>query len=254
MWGALFLFGILLAPSGKRHRQIVTAAVATTLAITAMLATAIAASATEANAFLVPPPTGDPAADLTAINAAVAKAKAWQAGQPKGADGLAAKVEVLLAPGTYALCPNGTATPAPPLGGGGQSCLQFTNWENLVFRGTRDETRIVLLDPDEGYINFFQSRHVTVADLTLDMKTVPFTQGRIAAVHLNAVNLASLDVQLDPGFQTFADPIYQFDGGFLVIMDPVAARPKPGVPNFMRITFTPPPYASGTFARGVLLP
>jgi hypothetical protein len=218
------------------------------------LATAFAASAHDANIFRVPPPTGDPAADLAAVKAAIANAKAWQAGEPKGADGLAAKVEVVLAPGTYELCPTGTSTPAPPQGGGGQSCLQFTNWENLVFRGTGRETRIVLLDPDEGYINFFQSRHVRVADLTLDMKTVPFTQGRITAVHLNAAKLASLDVQLDQGFQTFADPIYQFDGGFLVIMDPVAARPKPGVPNFMLTTFTPPPYSGGTFARGVLLP
>jgi len=96
---------------------------------------------------------------------------------------------------------------------------------------------------------------MTVADLTLDMETTPFTQGKLVAVHLNGVNLASLDVQLDNNFQTFADPIYQFDdSNFLVIMDPTVARPKPGVPNFMRITFTPPPYSGGTFAWGVLLP
>jgi hypothetical protein len=254
MQRVLFLLGILLGLFGRRRCRNVTVAFGTTLAITVTLATACAASAHDADVFRVPPPTGDPAADLDALKATVAAAKAWQAGQPKGGNGLAAKVEVVLAPGTYELCPTGTSTPAPPQGGGGQSCLQFTNWENLVFRGTRDETRIVLLDPDEGYINFFQSRHVRVADLILDMKTVPFTQGRIAAVHLNGVNLASLDVQLDPGFQTFADPIYQFDGGFVVIMDQMAARPKPGVPNFMRITFTPPPYSGGTFARGVLFP
>ncbi|HKD26570.1 MAG TPA: hypothetical protein VKC66_11790 [Xanthobacteraceae bacterium] len=225
------------------------------LATTVVLPTTIPPSAIEANIFAVPPPTGDPAADLAAIQAAVAKAKAWQASQPKGADGLAAKVEVVLAAGTYVLCPSGSATPAPPQGGGGQYCLQFINWENLVFRGTRDDTRIVLLDPDEGYIDLFQSRHITVADLTLDMETAPFTQGKVVAIHLNGVKLASLDVQLDPGFQTFADPIYQFDdSNFLVIMDPGEARPKPGVPNFIRITFTPPPYSGGTFAWGVLLP
>jgi hypothetical protein len=219
-----------------------------------VLGSTLTGSAHEASVFPVPPPTGDPAGDLAAINTAVAKAKAWQASQPRSADGLAAKVEVVLARGTYALCPTGSSTPAPPQGGGGQYCLQFTDWENLVFRGTGDETRIVLLDPDEGYIDFFQSRHVRVADLTLDMKTVPFTQGRIVAVHLNGINLASLDVQLDQGFQTFADPIYQFhDSNFLVIMDPLVARPKPGVPNFMRITFTPPPYSGGTFAWSVLL-
>jgi hypothetical protein len=96
---------------------------------------------------------------------------------------------------------------------------------------------------------------MTVANLTLDMQTAPFTQGRIAAVHLDGVNLGSLDVQLDQGFQTFADPIYQFhDTNFLVVMDPAAARPKPGVPNFMRLAFTPPPYSGGTFAWGALLP
>jgi hypothetical protein len=242
--------GILLT-----HRQCVTVAAGTALAIAVTLATTFAASARDAGVFDVPPPTGDAAADLAAIRAAVANAKAWQAGQPKDADGLAAKVEVVLAPGTYSLCPTGTSTPAPPQGGGGQYCLLFNNWENLIFRGSGHETKIVLLDPDEGYIDLFRSRHVTVADLTLDMQTAPFTQGRIAAVHLNGVNLASLDVQLDQGFQTFAEPIYQFhDSNFLVVMDPAAARPKPGVPNFMRITFTPPPYSGGTFAWGVLLP
>jgi hypothetical protein len=245
----LFLFGILPALPGKRL------VLGTTLAITVILAATFAISARDAGVFQVPPPAGDPAADLAAIEAAVMKAKTWQAGQPRGVDGLAAKVEVMLAPGTYSLCPTGSSTPAPPQGGGGQYCLQFVNWENLVFRGTGHETRIVLLDPDEGYVDLFQSRHVTIADLTFDMKTVPFTQGRIVAVHLDGVNLASLDVQLDPGFQTFADPIYQFhDSNFLVIMDPVATRPKPGVPNFMRTTFTPPPYSGGTFAWGVLLP
>jgi hypothetical protein len=164
-------------------------------------------------------------------------------------------VEVVLAPGTYNLCPAGSSTPAPPQGGGGSYCLQFIGWENLVFRGTGRETKVVSLDPDEGYVDIFQSRHVMVADLTLDMQTAPFTQGKVVAVHLNGLKLASLDVALDPGFQTFADPIYQFDdSNFLVIMDPVAARPKPGVPNFMRVTFTPPPYSGGTFAWAVLLP
>jgi hypothetical protein len=208
-----------------------------------------------AGVFAVAPPTGDAIADLAAIEAALAQAKTWQGSQPKGADGLAAKVEVVLAPGTYGLCPTG-GTPAPAQGG--HYCLLLNNWENLVLRGSGRATSMVLLDPDEGYIFLYQSRHVTVADLTLDYKTVPFTQGSVVAVHLNGVSLASLDVELDPGFQTFADPLYQIHNSnvddFLVIMDPVEARPKPGVPDFMRIVFTPPPYSSGTFARGVLLP
>lgn len=208
-----------------RHRQLITAAVSMTLAVAVTLATGFAAFALDAAVFAVPPPTGNPAADLAAIEAAVTEAKTWQVGQPKGSDGLAAKVEVALAPGTYGLCPTGSASPAPPQGGGGQYCLQVINWENLVFRGTRHDTRIVLLDPDEGYIDLFQSNHVTVADLTFDMETAPFTQGKVVAVHLNGVNLASLDIQLDTGFQTFADSIYQFDdSNFLVIMDPVVAR------------------------------
>jgi hypothetical protein len=118
------------------------------LAATAALTTAFADS--DAGVFHVPPPTGDPAADLAAINAALADAKAWQASQEKAPDELAAKVEVVLAPGTYNLCPAGSSTPAPPQGGGGSYCLQFIGWENLVFRGTGRETKIVLLDPDEG--------------------------------------------------------------------------------------------------------
>ena len=70
------------------------------LATSAMPVTAFSPSAPEAGVFRVPPPTGDPPADLAAIKAAIANAKTWQAGQPKEADGLAAKVEVVLAPGT----------------------------------------------------------------------------------------------------------------------------------------------------------
>jgi hypothetical protein len=87
--------------------RILTVALLAALATTVMLATAFAASAPDAGVFAVPPPTGDPAADLAAIETAVATAKTWQAVQPKGADGLAAKVEVVLAPGTYSLCPTG---------------------------------------------------------------------------------------------------------------------------------------------------
>jgi hypothetical protein len=224
------------------------------LAMTATLATALAGSDADDGVFRVPPPTGDPAADLAAIKAAVANAQTWQAEQPKGADGLAAKVEVVLAPGTYALCPAGTSTPAPPQGGGGNYCLQFIDWENLVLRGSRHATRIILLDTNEGYIDLFQSRHIVVADLTLDYATPPFTQGKVVAINLKGINLASLDVQLDQGFQTFADPLYQFDdSNFLVVMDPAEPRPKRGVPNFMRVVFTPPPYSAGQFAWAALL-
>src|SRR5262249_49705199 len=47
--------------------------------------------------------------------------------QPKGADGLSAKVEVVLAPGTYRLCPDG-GTPAA--WGAGKFCLRLNGWEN----------------------------------------------------------------------------------------------------------------------------
>ena len=212
---------------------------------------ASAAAQSEPGVFAVPPPSGDPAADLAAIQVALAKAKAWQAMQPKGADGLSAKVEVVLAPGTYGLCPSAGVPATSP---GGHYCLMLNNWENLVVRGTGQETNIVLLDPNQGYISLRQSRRVTVANLVLDFKTVPFTQGRIVSINRNGAALASLDVQLDRGFATFADPIYQIaDDGFLVIMDPVAARPKPGVPDYMHLVHRPPPYSNGSFARGELL-
>lgn len=104
---------------------------------------ASAAAQSEPGVFAVLPPSGDPAADLAAIQAALAKAKAWQAMQPKGADGLSAKVEVVLAPGTYDLCPDG-GTPAA--WGAGKFCLRLNGWENLAFRGTHGETTIMLLN------------------------------------------------------------------------------------------------------------
>jgi hypothetical protein len=225
------------------------AIIVTTIGAGAQFPTAVAAA--EPGVFAVPPPTADPAADLAAIQAALAKAKAWHAAQPKGEDGLSVKVEVALAPGTYNICPTDGAPATSP---GGHYCLMFNNWENLVFRGTGHETSIDLLDPNEGYISLRQSRYVTVADLVLDFKTVPFTQGRIVSINRNGAALASLDVQLDQGFATFADPIYQIaDDGFLVIMDPTAARPKPGVPDYMHIVYRPPPYSGGSFARGAHL-
>ena len=215
---------------------------------------ASAAAQSEPGVFAVPPPSGDPAADLTAIQAALAKAKAWQAMQPKGADGLSAKVEVVLAPGTYDLCPDG-GTPAA--WGAGKFCLRLNGWENLAFRGTHGETTIMLLNPDQGYAETYRSRHITIADLTLDMQTPPFTQGKVAAVHTNGRALASIDVQLDNGFPTFADSIYQqktgFDDDFLVIMDPSAPRPKAGVPDYMHVSHNPSPRAPGVFEYAALL-
>jgi hypothetical protein len=234
----------------RRRAPLGILAAAFVAALVAAAPPSTASAQPEVGFFRVPPPTGDPAADLATIETTLANAKAWQASQEKAPEEPAAKVEVVLAPGTYNLCPTGT----PAAQGGGNCCLHFVNWENLVFRGSGDETKIVLLDPNEGYIDIFQSRHVTVSDLTLDMQTVPFTQGKVAAVNLKGGKLAALDVELDPGFQTFADPIYQFDGGFLVIMDQFEKRPKPGIPNFMLIKLTPPPYPAGTFALGTLLP
>lgn len=71
----LFLYEILLAVPGMRHRQLITAAVSMTLAVAVTLATGFAAFALDAGVFAVPPPTGNSAADLAAIEAAVAEAK-----------------------------------------------------------------------------------------------------------------------------------------------------------------------------------
>jgi hypothetical protein len=221
------------------------------LGLPADLSTAFAAAPGDAGIFSVAAPTGDPAADLAAVEAALAKAKAWQAGQPKGADGLAAKTEVVLAAGTYRLCPTGGN---PPPRGAGRYCLQLNDWENLVFRGTANATKLVLLDPNDGYIFMFQSRHLALADLTFDFQVAPFIQGRVVAANTKGPALASIDVQVDDGFKGFADPFYQIPGaGFLTIMDPALARPKEGVPNFMRIAYRPPPYSNQELARGTLL-
>jgi hypothetical protein len=64
----------------------------------------------------------------------------------------------------------------------------------------------VLLDPNNGYIFMFQSRHIALADLTFDFQVVPFMQGRVVAVNTKGPALTSIDVQVDDGFKGFADP------------------------------------------------
>ena len=67
MQWALLLFEILFALPGRTQRSRLTVLAGTALAIAVTLAATCGVSARDASVFEVPPPTGDPAADLAAI-------------------------------------------------------------------------------------------------------------------------------------------------------------------------------------------
>ena len=201
--------------------------------------------------YTVPAPTGNSTIDYNNIQSALSQAQSWQSKQPLGADGLPPQVQVYLSAGTYSLCPY-TYGPVRT----SARCLTFTSWTNLLFPGsTTATTKLELLSPDSGGILVERSQQVTIANLLFDYQTPPFNQGTVVAVNQTKSGaLTYIDVQIDPGYLSFSDPLFVYAAspteGFLMIMDPTQPRVKRNVPNFIRLSATTAPYiVSGTTWR-----
>lgn len=131
-------------------------------------------------------------------------------------------VEVVLAAGTYRV------RPERPRG----VCFPFHEASNLTVRGAGKDTKIVITDPAAGGFSFTLCQKVGVADLVVDYDPVPFCQGTIRAVDVDA---GSFDLEAEPGYPTpdaenFAQAVEPY-GKWGMILDPATRRIRSGTPD-----------------------
>ncbi len=131
-------------------------------------------------------------------------------------------VEVVLEAGTYRVAPE------RPRG----VCFPLHQTANLTVRGSGPATKIVITDPAAGGFSFVLCQNVRVADLVVDYDPVPFCQGTIRAVDLEA---GSFDLEVEAGYPTpdaenFLQAVEPY-GKWGMIMDPATRRIRPGTPD-----------------------
>lgn len=148
-----------------------------------------------------------------AIRAAIAAATAAGASSP---------AEVVLEEGTYRVLPE------TPRG----YCFPIRGAAKLVVRGAGKSTRIVIADPAAGGFSFGLCKEAGVRDLALDHDPVPFLQGTVRAVDVEA---GSFDLEVDPGYPTpdaenFLKALEPY-GKWGMIMDPATRRIRAGTPD-----------------------
>jgi hypothetical protein len=65
-------------------------------------------------------------------------------------------------------------------------CFPISGAANLVVRGEGKATKIVITDPAAGGFSVGLGQQVTLPDFTIDYDLVPFCQGTIRAVDIEA--------------------------------------------------------------------
>ena len=131
-------------------------------------------------------------------------------------------VEIVLAAGTYRV------RPERPRG----ACFPIHQAANLTVRGAGKDTEIVIADPAAGGFSFALCQKVRVAELVVDYDPVPFCQGTIRAVDVEA---GAFDLEVELGYPTpdaenFAQAVEPY-GKWGMIMDPAARRIRSGTPD-----------------------
>jgi hypothetical protein len=98
-------------------------------------------------------------------------------------------VEIVLEAGTYLVQPERPRT----------DCFPIRQATNLVVRGAGKATRIMINDPASAGFSFGLSRNVSVRELTVDYDPVPFCQGTIRTVDVDA---GWFELDVEPGYPT----------------------------------------------------
>ena len=103
---------------------------------------------------------------------------------------------------------------------------------NLTVRGAGKDTKIVIADPAAGGFAFGLCQKVRVADLVVDYDPVPFCQGTIRAVDVEA---GAFDLEVEAGYPTpdaenFAQAVEPY-GKWGMIIDPATRRIRSGTPD-----------------------
>jgi hypothetical protein len=151
----------------------------------------------------------------TAIRAAIAAAVG-------AAKTPSAVVEIVLEAGTYRVRPENPREP----------CFPVQQAANLTVRGAGRDTKIVIADPAAGGFTFGLCRNACVADLALDYDPVPFCQGQVRAVNVEA---GSFDLEIEAGYPTpdaenFLRAVEPY-GKWGMIIDPATHRIRSGTPD-----------------------
>jgi hypothetical protein len=97
--------------------------------------------------------------------------------------------EVALEAGTYLV------TPRAPR----EACFPISGAADLVVRGEGKATKIVITDPAAGGFSVGFGRQVTLRDFVIDYDPVPFCQGTIRAVDIEA---GCFDLEVETGYPT----------------------------------------------------
>jgi hypothetical protein len=150
-----------------------------------------------------------------AIRAAIAAAM-------EAANAADTPVEVVLEAGVYRVRPNRPR----------EACFGIYQASNLTVRGAGKETKIVITDPAAGGFSLALCRNVRLSDLVLDYDPLPFCQGTIRAVDVEA---GSFDLDVEEGYPTpaaesFLQAIEPY-GKWGMIMDPGTRRIRSGTPD-----------------------
>lgn len=150
-----------------------------------------------------------------AIRAAIAAAM-------QAAETTPTAVEIRLEAGTYRV------SPEVPRG----ACFPVFQAANLTVRGAGNATKIAITDPAAGGFAFVLCRNTCVADVVVDYDPVPFCQGVVQAVDVEA---GSFDLEIEAGYPTpdganFLNAVEPY-GKWGMIIDPATRRIRSGTPD-----------------------
>jgi hypothetical protein len=140
----------------------------------------------------------------------------------KAASASGAGSEVLLEAGTYLVAPERPRT----------DCLPINGADGLLVRGRGVETRIVFGDPISSGFSVRNSRNVVLREFVIDYDPLPFCQGTIRGVNVEA---GHFEIEIDDGYpspdgEQFVRAIEPY-GKWGMIMDRATRRIKAGTPD-----------------------
>lgn len=106
--------------------------------------------------------------------------------------------------------------------------IEIEDANNLVIDGNGAE--IIIQDPLMGFMSILKSNNVIVKNLIIDYDPLPFTQGKVVAVHLDS---NSFDLKIDEGFPQLDHYMFQkANRVWGMLMDPeIPGKLKDGAPN-----------------------
>lgn len=130
--------------------------------------------------------------------------------------------EVVLGAGTYRV------EAAGPRG----YCFPIQNAGNLVIRGEGRDTKLIVTNPACGVFSLALCQRTTLRDLTIDYDPLPFCQGKVRAVDVEA---GWFDLEIDDGYATpdaenFVKAQEPY-GKWGMIIDPATRRIRSGMPD-----------------------